>query len=109
MSNGPRARRSSRTPAKTERAALRRAGTFWNGEPTPARKVRVRVVEPEIPTWWFAGLGGTERDAVEVTYDDQTFLLDDEDGSGWAKVTEGHGGPNSPHRSLDGIVIGERA
>lgn len=82
------------------------AETYWNGEPTPARKVRVRVTEPVATTWWFADLVGTERAAVEVTYGGDTFLLDDEDGSGWRKVTEGRGGPRWPHRSLSGVVLG---
>jgi len=74
--------------------------TYWNGEPTPARKVRVRVGESPVPTWWCADLAGTERDAVEVRYGGHRFFLDDEDGSGWRKVTEGHGGPNWPSSSL---------
>lgn len=64
--------------------------------------------EPSTPTWWFAGLGGTVRDAVEVTYGGRSFLLDDEDGRGWAKVTEGRGSPRRSHSGLEGTVIGER-
>ncbi|HEY1116944.1 MAG TPA: hypothetical protein VGE43_04520 [Acidimicrobiales bacterium] len=86
------------------------SGTFWNGQPTPARKVRVRVGPAERETHWHHGLEGTERSAVVVTYAGERFFLDDEDGSGWRKVTEGHGGPRWPHRSLpdDSTVVGAR-
>lgn len=43
---------------------------------------------------------GTERKAVEVNYYDQTFYLDDENGSAWLKVTRGGGGPEWGHKSL---------
>jgi hypothetical protein len=74
--------------------------TFWNGEPTPAQKVRVIVGPSPVKTWWCAELEGTERAAVEVNYHDEKFYLDNEDGSGWAKVTHGHGSPQWGHSSL---------
>jgi hypothetical protein len=74
--------------------------TYWNGEPTPARKVRVRVGESPVRTWWCAPLAGSERKAVEVRYGDRVFYLDNEDGSGWRKVTTGHGSPNVGHSGL---------
>lgn len=74
--------------------------TFWNGEPTPARVVKVIVGEPPRATWWCADLAGTEREAVEVTYGDSSFYLDNADGSGWRKVTTGRGLPDCFHASL---------
>lgn len=74
--------------------------TFWNYEPTPARIVRVIVGKSERPTWWCAELEGTEREAVEVNYHGNKFYLDNEDGQGWAKVTQGRGGPDWGHSSL---------
>lgn len=74
--------------------------TYWNGEPTSARRVIVRVGTVPVPTWWCAGLEGTERQAVEVTYGKQTFYLDNENGSAWGKVTHGYGGPEWGHSSL---------
>lgn len=84
--------------------------TFWNGEPTPARRVMVNVGESDVSTWWCASLAHTIRKAVEVTYGGCVFFLDDEQGDGWRKVTEGHGSPNVSHWSLpDGSsVVGER-
>jgi hypothetical protein len=74
--------------------------TYWNGELTPARRVRVRVGTSPVVTWWCANLEGTVRKAVEVRYGGRTFYLDDEDGSGWHKVTAGYGSPNVGHSGL---------
>lgn len=74
--------------------------TFWNYEPTPARKVRVIVGPSPVDTWWCAELEGSERAAVEVNYHGDKFYLDNEDGQGWAKVTQGRGGPDWGHGSL---------
>lgn len=74
--------------------------TWWNGEPAQACRVRVVVGPAPVRTWWCADLVGQERAAVEVLYGSERFYLDDEDGTGWAKVTEGHGSPSWPHRGL---------
>lgn len=75
--------------------------TYWNGEPTPARIVRVIVGPSPIKTWWCAELEGQEREAVEVAYPGSPpFYLDNENGSGWAKVTQGRGSPAWGHSSL---------
>lgn len=82
--------------------------TYWNGEPTPCRIVRVIVGESPVPTWWCAKLAGTEREAVEVTYGRERFYLDNEGGIGWAKVTLGRGSPQYGHSSLPvAHVLGE--
>lgn len=74
--------------------------TFWNGQECAAEQCEVIVGKALRPTWWCAGLKGTRRKAVEVRYGGETFYLDDEDESGWYKVTEGHGSPRFSHRSL---------
>jgi hypothetical protein len=95
--------------AHTADIGAAREHTYWNGEPTPCRRVVVRVGTVEKPTWWCAGLEGTERRAVEVTYGKQVFYLDNENGSAWGKVTGGMGGPEWGHSSLpdDSEVIRE--
>lgn len=76
------------------------AGALWNGEHTDARRCEVIVGKSPYPTWWCAHLAGTVRKAVRVEHAGAVFFLDDEDGSGWAKVTEGRGSPRMGHRSL---------
>lgn len=74
--------------------------TRWNGEPFQAVKVAVRVADaPEFPEYWAHQHINTIRQAVRVQYYGDTFYLDNEDGSGWYKVTHG-GGPGLPHRDL---------
>jgi len=81
-------------------------GTFWNGEATPARRVSLVVADGPHPLGWYKRHVGEHRAAVEVTIwytDDKpatVFYIDDADGSGWAKVTEGRGSPRVGHRSL---------
>ncbi|HET7321862.1 MAG TPA: hypothetical protein VFI96_05145 [Longimicrobiaceae bacterium] len=88
------------------RAQRRREGkngaerTYWNGEPTPCRRVRVVVGPSPRASWWCAGLEGTVREAVEVRYGREVFYLDNENGSGWEKVTAGLGSPHVGHSSL---------
>lgn len=74
--------------------------TFWNGERCEAERVVVIVGKALRPTWWCAPLEGQKRRAVRVRYNGQTFYLDDENGSGWHKVTSGRGSPWVGHSSL---------
>ena len=74
--------------------------TYWNGERCEAKIVRVIVGKSERPTWWCAELENKEREAVEVFYGGQKFYLDNEDGSGSAKITLGKGSPQWGHKSL---------
>jgi len=88
---------------------------YWNGE--AKAKFRVVVVEvgdePEeskehfkkfYPNQkkylWFAPFIGETRQVVEVVYADETFYLDNADGTGIYKVTKGLGSPHCGHSSL---------
>lgn len=74
--------------------------TQWNGEPCAALRVTATVADSGIfPQYWAREFVGTRRKAVRVEYGGNTFYLDDEDGSGWNKVTHG-GSPNWGHRDL---------
>jgi hypothetical protein len=74
--------------------------TYWNWEKTPCARVLVRVIGPIPDGWWCKGLEGTVRKAVRVEYGGSKFYLDNEDMSGWLKVTAGGGSPRWGHRSL---------
>jgi hypothetical protein len=83
--------------------------TFWNGELTPCKKVSIVVGKAPVPTWWFHGLEGTVRKAVEIQYKKEApFYIDDEDGVGWLKVTLGRGGPDWGHSSLAVTSVSDR-
>lgn len=77
-----------------------RQETRWNGEPCQARRVTAIVADNgAFPQYWARHLVGTRRNVVEVTYGERTFYIDNEDGSGWNKVTHG-GSPHWGHSSL---------
>lgn len=78
------------------------ANTQWNGEPCQARRITAIVADNDaFPQYWARHLVGARRNVVEVTYGGETFYLDNEDGSGWNKVT--HGG--SPHWGHSNLTI----
>jgi hypothetical protein len=82
------------------------AATYWNGERCKALRVTVVVADdPDIPAYWARPLVGQRRKAVAVTYNGDTFYLDDEDGQAWAKVTIGRGSPVYGHRELSVSAI----
>lgn len=82
--------------------------TWWNGLPTIAAKGTAVVVDaPEFPRYWAReeGIVGERIPVVMVVLDGVnagggTDYLDNRDGSGWLKVTEGHGSPRYPHRNV---------
>ena len=91
--------------------------TYWNGLPTPARKVTgvVREWEPEKdpPAAWWRELVGQRVPAVRVVLDGVNYgggvtFLWDGDGSGWRKVTVGHGSPRYGHRNVPLIDVQDR-
>ena len=92
-----------------ERAAA--ATTYWNFEPTPARRVWITVADGggfPLAWWREQGIIGSTRAAVEVEYAGEIFYLDDTGGQGWDKVTVGRGSPRRGHRGLyaePGLVI----
>ncbi|MFI1535511.1 hypothetical protein [Streptomyces anandii] len=78
------------------------ADTRWNGEPCQALRITAIVADNSaFPLYWARHLVGTRRKIVQVEYGGETFYLDDEDGSGWNKVT--HGG--SPHWTHSSITV----
>lgn len=72
---------------------------FWEGEPT-AKFVGVtyEVSEPEKPTWWTKSHVGKRRQGIQITYEGSTWIIDNEHGDGYFKVTEGMGSPWCSHK-----------
>jgi hypothetical protein len=87
--------------------------TFWNGLPTIAVRGTAIVADtPEKPLHWARDLVGQRIPVVlvnlDVNYGGGTDYLDNRGGSGWRKVTEGHGSPRYGHASVN-IVPGSFA
>lgn len=82
------------------------AGTFWNGMPTQAvRGSAVVAPSSEFPEYWAKELIGQRIEVVRVDLDGVNYgggvsYLENQDGEGWRKVTEGHGSPSYPHKDL---------
>lgn len=94
-------RRRPKSPVPRRFSRGRPAG-YWNGEPADVARVLVRVADSgRFPQYWAREFVGQVRAAVRVRYGGRTAYLDDEDGRGWRKVTEGRGSPSWPHRDLE--------
>lgn len=74
--------------------------TFWIGEPATAVRGAGVVAPSSFPVFWGRDLIGQRIPVVQVEYGGRRFWLDNRDGSGWAKVTTGHGSPRLGHRNL---------
>lgn len=80
---------------------------YWNGLPTHAVRGTGVVLDcPEFPQFWGRDLVGQRIPVVRIVLDGVNYgggiaYLDDRDGSGWRKVTEGYGSPAYGHRDLD--------
>lgn len=75
--------------------------TYWNGEPTPCIQGSAIVSNDNgFPLYWAADLVGQRIPVVRIFYGDTVRNIDDRDGSGWAKVTNGHGSPRYGHCDL---------
>ena len=75
---------------------------YWNGEPAQFVGVVYEVPEPEIKTWWLAMFIGQRRQGIQVNYGSQVFVIDNEHGDGYYKVTRGMGSPRIGHKSTGG-------
>jgi hypothetical protein len=74
--------------------------TYWNGEPCQAIKGTGEVADASFPMYWARELVGQRIPVVRVLHFDEPMDLDNRNGSGWHKVTEGHGSPRLGHRNV---------
>lgn len=81
--------------------------TFWNGMLFPAAKGTAVIADaPEFPQYWAKkeGLIGLIIPVVQVVLgdnaEDETWYMDNRDGSAWFKVTAGHGSPRYAHKNV---------
>lgn len=74
---------------------------FWNGENTAT--FTACIVKPKLnaekPMYWHNVFAGQERQAIEITYGGETWVIDNENGDGYVKVTKGMGSPSYGHKS----------
>ncbi len=75
---------------------------YWNGERCQFKVVFIKLIDFEnTPTlYWAKPFVDVERQAIEVNYESTTFCIDNEDGTGYVKMTTGFGSPSYNHRSI---------
>lgn len=79
----------------------------WNGQPCDVKVIRIVMngTEDNPVLFWGKAFYGMERQALLVTQGSSQFVIDNEDGTGWLKVTVGMGSPSYGHRSIFGYTI----
>lgn len=74
---------------------------FWNGE--HAATFTACIVKPikndKAPMHWYNVFAGEERQGIEITYGGEKWIIDNETGDGYYKVTTGMGSPSCGHKS----------
>lgn len=75
---------------------------YWNGEPCEIEVIRIKMIDsPDVPLlFWGKPFYGEPRQAIRVFYGKEPFVIDNEDGMGYRKVTKGMGSPSYGHRSI---------
>lgn len=92
------------------------ADGYWNGLPTKVRRVTGVVrehTENDPPQAWWKSIVGQRVYAVEVVLDGVNYgggiaYLYDDDGSGWHKVTKGHGSPRWASKDVPLVDVHDR-
>ena len=76
---------------------------FWQGiYEAKCRVIKIRILEvPATPLHWQNPLAGTERQAIEIEFQGEHWLIDNEHGIGYTKVTAGMGSPQFPHSGVN--------
>lgn len=76
---------------------------FWNGEPAEIKGLEYTVTEvKETPLHWQNPEVGSRRQAIEVDFRGSKFIIDNEHGVGYSKVTRGRGSFQHGHASVVG-------
>ena len=75
---------------------------LWNGEPCTFEVINVELTEtdPRFPNYWGAAFLGQVRQAIRVQSWGEPFVIDNEDGSGYTKITKGAGMWTAAHRGI---------
>lgn len=83
---------------------------YWNGEPTAQFEgITYEVTKIESkPLHWQNPLAGTRRQGLIITQGNETWIIDNEHGDGYHKLTEGHGMWTSGHASVTNPINIER-
>lgn len=74
------------------------ANGYWNGEPAIYTACVVQIVRNDAsPMHWYNAFVGTYRQAIQISQNGHSFVIDNETGTGHYKVTKGMGSPGCGH------------
>jgi hypothetical protein len=73
---------------------------YWNGEPATFIGVTYEVTKSEGELHWQNLHVGSRRQGIQITYQGETWIIDNENGDGYYKVTKGYGSPRCGHKSI---------
>lgn len=77
------------------------ANGYWNGEPATYTACVVQIVRNDAsPMHWYNAFVGTYRQAIQISQNGHSFVIDNETGTGQYKVTKGMGSPGCGHADL---------
>lgn len=79
-----------------------RLSAYWNGIKCEMEVIRIRLIESnDVPLlYWGKPFYGQDRQAIRVFAQGGSFVIDNEDGMGYNKLTVGMGSPRYGHRSI---------
>jgi len=73
---------------------------YWNGENATFVGVTYEVTKSEGPLHWQNRHIGQRREGIQITYGKETWIIDNQFGDGYHKVTVGLGSPTCGHKSV---------
>jgi hypothetical protein len=74
---------------------------FWNGEPTATFiGVTYEVTQSDGTYHWQNRHIGQRRQGIQITCGSETWIIDNQFGDGYHKVTSGLGSPTCGHKSI---------
>ncbi len=74
---------------------------FWNGEQTATFVgVEYEVTQSDGKLHWQNMHVGKRRQGIQITQGGKTWIIDNEHGDGYYKVTDGQGSPRCGHKSV---------
>lgn len=80
---------------------------YWNGTRSVEFEVLAVVILPvaDKPAHWQNSLAGTIRQVLRISDGQESWMIDNETGEGYYKITDGHGSFRCGHSSVENCKI----
>jgi hypothetical protein len=74
---------------------------YWNNEEVSISGVNYLVTQSGTPLHWQNLHVGSTRQGIKIQYCGTSFVIDNENGDGYRKITKGRGSLQYSHKSVD--------